>query len=585
MSGSIENAVQVQCLKAIDPDKPTTGKLRDIKNVKASANYLSVQNIYFRCLGLEWKDEQAWLVVEEERIGLFERFWRSILSYLFSNTFESTVAKCNRLSTETLGLAYCIPYQSANELQKEVKVSAEVRAAFASVHSSTPMRFPHATRDAAREHRIKPEPLVVSTSDFVPPAFRTHFLDRNLTESLNVKSPSGGPKTLMEGSMQLFQTFLSPGYMAGDYAYKKEERHIVVPFDAGQVRRCVFVGNIQPDFQSHEEPVTMQIAELIEESVEGDSLPKGILPLLDKVKNNEEDFERARKEHDELLRKHQIYHLTKAHKLPSSNHVVKWELEEGMASLEMMIERESSNYTIAECLSRSAISLSGHILSMEVLFNLYVHQIINTFSPLEALLLQGYVCMIDPASIFAGQIGSEVGAQVLDRLQILAFKYLKNQGFLFTHLKGIGFNNYGRESIKQAAGRQVHEMTARSREKHSVGLSGDLLEEEEMKGTTEQQPMKIVLSKKDPVDLLKAVFPDVQVRAKRDWFQGQGGHYSPEQLLKIKDEQEPALVLQLNSDPFGDNWEAEKGNNSLEAALGQNSTLAINRRRGPRTYL
>jgi hypothetical protein len=158
------------------------------------------------------------------------------------------------------------------------------------------------------------------------------------------------------------------------------------------------------------------------------------------------------------------------------------------------------------------------IVSLELLFNVALHQVRNEFSALEALCPQGYVYTYDPASIFA----SEIGAEILNRLMLAAVKYLseKNQ---FQNMRIVGLNDYADRGI--------------------LGLA------------------KVALEKQTKV----------RVVSKASLFSGVDGKYDTEDFPEALGS---ALVIHNNSDGFGQNIETEGHFGSLDGAIGSKSSAA-----------
>ena len=147
------------------------------------------------------------------------------------------------------------------------------------------------------------------------------------------------------------------------------------------------------------------------------------------------------------------------------------------------------------------------ILSLEILFQVYVHQIRNEFSVLNPNAPQGYIYTIDPPWIFAKEIGrSEGGVLILNRLQALAFRAVSSKG-LFSNLKQLGFNDYDDKSM---------------------------------------------------IELFKQILPNVTISSKSALFDAAGNYKGPQGL---------ALVVHNNSDGFGQNIEWE-GPSSMDGVIG-----------------
>jgi hypothetical protein len=132
------------------------------------------------------------------------------------------------------------------------------------------------------------------------------------------------------------------------------------------------------------------------------------------------------------------------------------------------------------------------------------------------MLPQGYIYTMNPPAIFTTQIGGVKNVNLLNRLQILSFKYLRKDSS-FENLKVIGFNNY---------------------------------------------------SDKEAISLFRHVFFDKIVVGTQTLFEQ--GHYSMTDPY--------ALVLHNNSDAFGQNIETE-GPSSLDGVIGSYSDAACHLQR------
>lgn len=187
-----------------------------------------------------------------------------------------------------------------------------------------------------------------------------------------------------------------------------------------------------------------------------------------------------------------IYHLSSSHRLPAICEISADQVmnpSQAQAYLEELLQNPQRTLNLQNKFMQSGNS----IVSLEILFQIYVQQIRNEFKILNAHTPQGYVYTISPPSIFSRTIG---GATILNRLQALAFRSLQPEN-LFSNLKVLGFSDY------------------------------------EDKGM---------------IALYQKVLPDVIVQSKNDLFEKDGAYKGSKGL---------ALVLHNNSDAFGQNIETE----------------------------
>ncbi len=356
-------------------------------------------------------------------------------------------------------------------------------------------------------------PPVISRSEFVPDNMVEHLMINKKDTAIWVKYVSGDQITNMEGALHTFVTPICSIHMVGDYCWKGG--HNIEPFQQGSARPVVMSAAVQPDFEAVrprsrcDKNVMLGVVSLTEKPCHGVDLRDDIAIPSAQEKTKAE----VRAEYDEGLKKHMVYHLTASHQLPSKTEVKPMNSQEAINWVEGQIQAGES-FDPSSIQDQFAL-IRGHIISLEALFNVYVHQLRNEFSALEALLPQGYIYTIDPAKIFAGQLG---GAEVMNRLQILAFKYLAEENG-FVHLKVLAFNDFADFPC---------------------------------------------------IKLLRAAFKtqkDVEVVPKSSLFKGENGHYQVEHS-------EYALVLHNNSDGFGQNIEHEVSKGSMDAILGEFSDAA-----------
>jgi len=376
---------------------------------------------------------------------------------------------------------------------------------------------------------LVPPPLI-SSSEFVPYSLITLLMRKKKNSAIGVKfTPQGGFRssglkpdeiTNMEGAMHSFVTpVISSCEMIGDYRYS--DQHGVVLFgDDGNgfwrsrkklARTVVLSASIQMDFEGS--MVMLMVCKLGDQDVIGRNLGNewGILST------EEKQDERKRMRYDEGLREHMVYHLTSSERLPARRKV-----DDAMdmdTTINYLGEVIVSNEKIEEKLIGKFAELHNkQIVSLELLFNVAVHQLRNEFSALEAMCPQGYVYTYDPASIFA----QKIGASALNRLTVAALSHLSAHN-TFTNLRLFAFNDYADRGIlslaKAALSNQFH----------------------------------------------------VGVVSKAELFRGPGGKYD---VGKFKEAEKALLVIHNNSDGFGQNIETEWESGSLDGAVGSNSSGA-----------
>lgn len=363
-------------------------------------------------------------------------------------------------------------------------------------------------------------PPAISKSEFISTALVKHLMENKKDSAIGVKSENDDPILNAQGAAHTFVTPITKITMKGDYKYDlAQQNHDVSRFKADEGREVILSAAIHPDFEKANAPVVMPLVEITETATQGKNITNEAVPLWGKVKGDTKQLDQQKASYEKELNSHLVYHLTLDHRLPSKAEIAKipiLSVDAGTKLLEDLIKMPNdAPRDRRELLQGKFINLNGHTISLEALYQVYVEQMRNEFSVLEASLPQGYVYTIDPPSIFATQIGLQ-NVNILNRLQILALKQL-NESSPLQHLKCIGFNNY---------------------------------------------------ADKGAVDLYKKVFPgpDKEVMAKADLFQGTDGKYNYDKPY--------ALVIHNNSDGFGQNIETEGGKASMDAAIGQNSDAA-----------
>lgn len=392
------------------------------------------------------------------------------------------------------------------------------RDCFADVNSSQLQNSRYRSREdfLADKDFVLP-PLFLSKSEFVPDHLARHLMQNKKDSALGVKYAEGDGITPMEGAMHTFLTPITKIQMNGDYRYFQGHQ---VSLHEEQTRPVILSASIHPDFEcsGKYQEVIMPLVALKQKAVVGQPLPNSYRPLAERTDPRGINFQRELPDYENALLAHMIYHLRRSHVQPSIEQVPGEVLDEltAKARLESLILMDEVVDTAA-LLEDLYVSVKGNTISLEVLFALYLNQIRNEFSVLEATLPQGYVYTIDPPAIFARNFGT---VSILNRLQILAMKELYRKS-PFTRLKMIGFNDF---------------------------------------------------QDKGAIAFYQRTFPCVIVVRKDECFLGEEGKYSVEK--------EYALVEHNNSDAFGQNIETE-GPTSKDGVIGSYSSAAaaLSRRR------
>lgn len=375
---------------------------------------------------------------------------------------------------------------------------------------------------AVQDGKLPLEPVVIGHSEFVPKAMVEHLMRRKADSKLGVKMQPGDKITNMEGALHTFVTPITPITMSGDAGYNRG--HVIMDLN-GKGRNVVLSAAIHPDFEKGgNDEIVMKIVEIKDKAVQGTQLPSYFPPLWKQVNEDPGAFQVLLPLYEQQLQKHMVYHLTSDHRLPSL---------QDLSSDQIKTPREATDYVqdliaLEDVYLKNTdldlkdkfVNLKGHVISLEALLHLYEQQIRNEFTILEKLLPQGYVYLINPPAIFAGQIGTE-NVRLLNRLQLLALKKFHKNTPL-ENLKMIGFSD--------------------------AGNNGD----------------------REGVACYKICFPGKEIDSKDDLFKD-NGNYSVNK--------DYALVVHNNSDAFGQNIETE-GPFSLDGLIGSYSSAAANLNRG-----
>lgn len=336
--------------------------------------------------------------------------------------------------------------------------------------------------------------------------------------------------TNMEGALHTFLNPIGSIKMVGDKAWMGERNGVFGNnFGNNQGRDVVLSALVQPDFENNE--VLMKIAEIQEESIPGKPLDENYQFPDQGEAWDSADGNKKREKYDEDLQKHMIHHLSAENRLPSISEVKIMNWNEGQSHLESLIDGKKTREAIVNDLKDKAVNLNGRVISLEVMFNVYLQQVHNEMRVLEDTLQQGYVYTMDPPSIFLSTLGTAQDAgKVFNRLQALAFQCV-NQEIPLNNLRVIGFASFSDPGMISQLQKALPGKT--------VAHKADLFNQTKEDNT--------YLGKDNPL---------------KNLCQG------------------AALVIHNNSDGFAQNVEHEQtgvdenGNNqgSLDAVIGENST-------------
>ncbi|CAK9784378.1 hypothetical protein CC85DRAFT_195576 [Cutaneotrichosporon oleaginosum] len=355
----------------------------------------------------------------------------------------------------------------------------------------------HSVRKHYMQH-LQPAPLL-SRSPFIPRAMVEHLMRKKKDAAISIKYMPGDAISNMEGTAHTFLTPIVFARMHGDYAY--EGSHTVLPY-AGRAREVVVSAAIQPDFEDCNG--MMALARLEHHAIQGVDWPQWGQNI---ASASEKANPSTRASYDRDVRAHLIHHLVK--RLPALHEVHPLSVPQAIAQLEAGA-------------THGAVRLPKAVVSLDLLFRVYVEALANELGALEAV-CPSYVYTSDPPAIFA----RECDATLLNRLQAAALAHLValNPGRL-KNMRIFAFNDY---ADPQAV---WHFQKA-------------------LQGT------------------------GVKVMRKADLFPStNGGYYSPPAEGKGA-----LLVLHNNSDAFGQNIETEGPGGSMDGAIGCNSSVAGSVRR------
>ena len=327
-------------------------------------------------------------------------------------------------------------------------------------------------------------PPIIGKSEFVSRDMVAHLMRRKKDSALGVKYTPGDAITNMEGALHTFVTPVSKIVMTGDYRWVGQLQGR--PFGDNRVRKVILSAAIHPDFEY--DTVIMPLVKVRDRAIVGREMSLDREIPSSEAKRDPEVLARYE---DELL-KHMVYHLSPEHCLPALDAIRPDQIMDQPAT-KALLEQMIQNREPDDILQDKFMRIGETVVSLAMLYQIYVHQVRNEFTVLNERAPQGYVYTINPPSIFARGIG---GAEILNRLQALAFRSLIPEG-LFSNLHMLGFSDYADRAM---------------------------------------------------VPLFQRIFPRVPVRSLDTLFDGSGKYIGPERR---------ALVLHNNSDAFGQNIETE----------------------------
>ena len=251
--------------------------------------------------------------------------------------------------------------------------------------------------------------------------------------------------TNMEALFRCFMTRIARIKMGADVLYQGEIR----PLGGGQCRSVLLSDQVHPDFEisfsgGNAQGIFYDLAALSPHEVIGESIPPDFKWPTEEEKAHMTPEQIS--EYNQRLLRHLVYHLFPNGVRPSENAIDPAEVHILSYSAplleELLVDVSQGNQTPDSLKNFYVETASGRVISLYVLFMVYLHQVRNEFAILEAT-GRPYVYTLYPPSIFA--IGSPGGAGVMNRLQCLAFQYLGEAQF--AHLAAFVPNTFRDESL------------------------------------------------------------------------------------------------------------------------------------------
>lgn len=235
-----------------------------------------------------------------------------------------------------------------------------------------------------------PPAIWTYSKDLVPEDIVRRLIKLKKNQAAGVKYEVGDTLKNMEGALH---TFLTP--ISRVHLLCKEN----------QARQVVFSGIVQPDFEY--DTVFLEVAAIQNEAIVGKEL----------------SVERT----EEALRRHMIYHLTSGNRLPGKSEVQVLSSQEADALFtELLEKRDLTEEDLQKMLNNKAVLFKNKVISLEVMFRTYLHQVRNEMRLLEEALPQGYVYTLPPPSNFLQALGGDARL-TFNRLHALALKWVHRQ--------------------------------------------------------------------------------------------------------------------------------------------------------------
>jgi len=339
-------------------------------------------------------------------------------------------------------------------------------------------------------------PPFIGKSSFVSRQMVEHLMRNKKDLALGVKHELGDQITNMEGALHTFVTPLCKILMTGDYLW---QGHLAGQnFGNAKMRSVILSTAINPDFET--DTVMMPLVRAGETCINGKRFSPDKIPPCDA---KDETYESD-------LQKMMIYHLSPDHRLPAISEILPSQILNPKQAKSLLESLLTHPQIPSRPLKGLFMRSKGSVISLEILYQVYIEQIKNEFKILNSKTPQGYIYTINPPSIFAKELG---GAEILNRLQALAFKKLAPEG-LFSNMKFLGYNNY---------------------------------------------------ADRDMIRLFQKVLPQVKVISQNQLYDLDGPLHSGDDKI--------ALVIHNNSDAFGQNIEFE-GPTSQDGMIGSFSNAA-----------
>lgn len=390
--------------------------------------------------------------------------------------------------------------------------------------------------------------------------------------------------TNMEGALHTFVTpivddatihgdhyFVEPQYQNRlSFLGKHKVAHLGMAEEVQMARKVIFSLQVQQDFR--DDQVMAELASPLDCAVVGVPNPPAL------ITSAEKQDEVKREEYDFHLRRFMIYHLTKDHCLPAGSIEMEdraMNLSTAMFFLDRAIfaQHDLPAYMHNQYLYNTYKG-EAVLLSLEVLFQTALHQILNELFLLEHLCAaDGYNYTFDPPVIFTRFFQGSTsfrGTRLMSRIHIAALKHAARQ-IKLKALKVFAWNDF-----------EVNEAfvwaDAEGGEAHDENILNLL------RAALASQPQVLVMLKKElfskPCEVPKKTREIVNNRKIFSFDKVTANVlYSPPQGTE-----NAALVIHNNSDGFGQNIEYEPmgfegGYGSLDGAVGCTSSAAASVKR------